>query len=99
MRALILPAFALALGAGFLAAPQAQARFNGLQVQSPSLVEDAACVVRRERVMRPGGRVEYRTVRRCGVGPGPRMGGCRVTRERVVRPNGRVIFRTVRRCG
>lgn len=101
MRALVLPAFALALGAGFLAAPQAQAqaRFNGLQVQAPSLVEDAACVVRRERVVRPNGRVIYRTVRRCGVGPGPRMGGCRVTRERVVRPNGRVIYRTVRRCG
>lgn len=95
MRALLLPAFTLALGAGFLTSPEAQARFNAAQVQAPSLVEDVACVTRRVRTVRPDGRVVYRTVRDCGVRPYPR---CRWVRERVYRPNGRVIVRDVRRC-
>jgi hypothetical protein len=78
-------------------------------VQAPSLVEQAACVVRRERVVRPNGRVVYRTVRRCGVPAwdrgyhhGHRYGygaPCRMVRERIVRPDGRVVVREVRRCG
>jgi hypothetical protein len=95
MRAIILPAFAAALGFGFLAAPEAQARFNAAQLEAPSLVEDVACVTRRVRTVRPNGRVIYQTVRTCGVRP---MERCRVVRERVYRPNGSVIVRNVRRC-
>lgn len=95
MRAIVLPVFALALGAGFFAAPQAQARFNASQIEAASLVEDAACVTRRIRTVRPNGHVVYRTVRECGVRPHER---CRWVRERVHRPNGRVIVRDVRRC-
>jgi len=100
MRAILLPAFAAALGMGFFVAPEAQARFNGAQVQAPSLVEDVACVTRRVRTVRPNGRVVYRTVRQCGVRPGwhHRAGPCRMIRERVVRPNGSVVYRTIRRC-
>ncbi|MGO4570451.1 hypothetical protein [Microvirga sp. 2TAF3] len=97
MRAIILPAFAIALGAGFFAAPEAQARFNAAQVQAPSLVEDAACVTRRVRTVRPNGRVIFRTVRECGVGVG-RPHGCRMVQERIRRPNGSVVYRNVRRC-
>jgi hypothetical protein len=99
MRAIILPAFALVLGAGLFAAPQAQARFNGAaQVEAPTLVEQAACVTRRVRTVRPNGRVVYRTERRCGVRPVRHMRNCRVIHERVVRPNGRVVYRDIRRC-
>ena len=56
MRAIILPAFALALGAGFFAAPQeAQARFSPEQVQAPSLVDNVQCITRRVRTVRPNG--------------------------------------------
>ena len=99
--AAILSALIMTAPAGAMpAAPQG--------IQLPSLVEQAGCVVRRERVVRPGGRVVYRTVRRCGVGwdrgyrHGPRYGygaPCRIVRERIVRPNGRVVVREVRRCG
>jgi hypothetical protein len=100
MRAIILPAFALALGAGFLAAPQeAQARFGAEQLQAPTLVDNVQCVTRRIRTVRPNGRVVYRTVRDCSVRPGwGRVDRCRTVRERVVRPNGRVIYRDIRRC-
>lgn len=99
MRALILPAFVVALGAGFFAAPEAQARFNAAQLQAPSLVEDVQCVTRRIRTVRPNGRVVYRTVRNCGVGQGwGRPARCRIVQERVYRPNGNVIVRNVRRC-
>jgi hypothetical protein len=99
MRALILPAFVVALGAGFLAAPEAQARFNAAQIQAPSLVEDVACVTRRVRTVRPNGRVVYRTVRRCGVPAWNRPANrCRWVQERVYRPNGNVVVRNVRRC-
>ena len=100
MRAIILPAFALALGAGFLAAPQeAQARFGAEQLQAPSLVDDVACVTRRVRTVLPNGRVVFRTVRDCGVRPHMRrVERCRTVRERVVRPNGRVVYRDIRRC-
>ena len=99
MRAIILPAFALALGAGFFSAPEAQARFNGGPLAAPSLVEDAQCVQRRIREVRPNGRVVYRTVTDCGVRARPRYRGrCRTVRERGVRPNGRVVYREIRRC-
>jgi len=100
MRAIILPAFALALGAGFFAAPQeAHARFSPERIQAPSLVDDVACVTRRVRSVRPNGNVVYRTVRQCGVRPawaGPNR--CRWVQERVYRPNGNVVVRNVRRC-
>ncbi|WP_114943140.1 hypothetical protein [Microvirga calopogonii] len=100
MRAIILPAFALALGAGFFAAPQeAQARFGAEQLQAPSLVDDVACVTRRVRTVRPNGRVVYRTVRECGVPAWQRRADrCRTVRERVVQPSGRVVYREIRRC-
>jgi hypothetical protein len=99
MRAIILPAFALVVGASFFSAPEAQARFNASPLEAPSLVEDVQCVTRQVRTVRPNGRVVYSTVRNCGVGPGPRWRDrCRTVRERVVRPNGRVVYREIRRC-
>ncbi len=90
---LIAAAFAAGL-AGF-SVGDASARFSPQAVEAPALLEEAQCVTRRIRTVRPNGRVVNRTVRRCGPGVGRR---CRVERQRVVRPNGRVIFRTVRRC-
>ena len=99
MRAIILPAFALALGTGFLAVPQAEARFSPERIQGPSLVDSVACVTQRVRTVRADGRVVYRTVRRCGVPAWQRHGNrCRWVRERVYRPNGSVVVRDVRRC-
>ncbi|NIX78313.1 hypothetical protein [Microvirga terricola] len=95
MRAVIPAAMLLLLGSSFWAASEAQARFNALPGQAPSLVEDAACVVRRVRTVLPNGRVVYQNVRQCGVRPMPR---CRLVRQRVVTPSGRVVFRGVRRC-
>ena len=100
MRASIIPAIAIVFGAGFLAsAPEAQARFSPQQIEAPSLVENVACVTRRVRMVRPNGRVVYRTVRNCGVPAWQvRPTRCRVVQERVYRPNGNVIVRNVRRC-
>ena len=96
MRSILLPAFAVVLGIGFFSAPEAQARFNPTQIESPSSIEDVACVTRRVRTVRPNGRVIYRTVRDCGVRRAPR---CRWVTERVYRPNGSVVVRNVQRCG
>ena len=64
MRAIILPAFALAFGAGFFAAPQeAQARFGAVQLEAPTLVDNVQCVTSQVRTVRPNGRAVYRTVR------------------------------------
>lgn len=100
MRALILPAIAVVIGAGFFSSTQeAQARFSPQNIEAPSLVEDVACVTRRVRTVRPNGRVVYRTVRRCGVPAWQaRRDRCRIVRERVYRPNGTVVVRNVRRC-
>ena len=100
MKRSVLPALALAFGAGlFAAAPEAQAAFGPSQLNAPSLVDNVQCVTRQVRTVRPNGRVIYRTVRNCGVGRGfGRVERCRVERERVVRPNGRVIVRSIRRC-
>ena len=99
MRAIILPAFALALGAGFFAPQEAYARFSPEQIQAPSLVDDVACVTRRIRTVRPNGRVVYRTVRQCGVPAWQRRADrCRTVQERVYRPNGNVVVRNIRRC-
>jgi hypothetical protein len=100
MRALIIPAVAVVFGAGlFGAAPEAQARFSPQKIETPSLVDNVACVTRRVRTVRPSGRVVYRTVRRCGVPAWQaRRERCRVVRERVYRPNGSVVVRSVRRC-
>jgi hypothetical protein len=99
MRIFLIPAAAFLLGAGLLAAPEAQARFSPQQVEAPSLVDNVACVTRRVRTVRPNGRVVYRTVRQCGV-PAVRrsVNRCSTVRERVVRPNGNVVYRDVRRC-
>ncbi|MGO4389017.1 hypothetical protein AB4Y85_15910 [Microvirga sp. 2YAF29] len=99
MRVFLIPAAALFLGAGFLAAPEAQARFSPQQIETPSLVDNVACVTRRVRTVRPNGRVVYRTVRQCGVPAWQRRGErCRIVRERIQRPNGSVVVRDVRRC-
>ncbi len=100
---------AAALSALVMTAPAGAMTAAPQGVQAPSLVERAACAVRRERVVRPNGGVVYRTVRRCGVPGwergyhhGPRYGygaPCRIVRERIVRPNGDVVVREVRRCG
>lgn len=84
----------LAIAAATLAAPPAQARFDKTII-APDHVEDVACRVVRTRVVRPGGRVIYRTRRVCRPAMGPR---CRVVKQRTVRPNGTVVVRTVRRC-
>lgn len=100
MRAFIIPAIAVAFGAAFFGtAPEAQARFSPQTIETPSLVDNVACVTRRVRTVRPNGRVIYRTVRQCGVPAWQRRAErCRVVRERVYRPNGSVVVRDVRRC-
>ena len=71
MRAIILPAFALILGAGFFAAPQRHRRASApsrcKRLRSSTMWQ---CITRRVRTVRPNGRVVYRTVRDCGVRPG-----------------------------
>lgn len=88
----------LAAGLAGFSAGDAQARFSPQGVDAPILLEEAQCVTRRIRTVRPNGRVIFRTVRRCGPGFGRRVDRCRTVRERIVRPNGRVIVRTIRRC-
>lgn len=85
---------AIAISSATLAAPPAHARFDKTIV-APDHVEDVACRVVRTRIVRPGGRVVFRTRRVCRPSMGPR---CRVVKQRIVRPNGRVVVRTVRRC-
>jgi hypothetical protein len=99
-----MPIAAAALAVASLAfVPGASAaRFHdpALTAQAPSLMEDVACRTVRERIVRPGGRVIFRTKRVCRPGFGRTFGGgrCRMVRERVVRPNGSVVYRSVRRC-
>lgn len=87
-----------AAGFGSFAANEAQAHFSPQAIEAPTVVEEAQCVVRRVRTVRPNGRVIVRTVRNCGPRFGRRVDRCRTVRERITRPNGRVIVRTVRRC-
>jgi len=85
-----------ALFGGLLTAPQAaHALPGGAGLAAPSLIEDVQCRTVRERIVRPSGRVVYRTVRRCAP---PHWRACRTVRERVITPGGRVIYRNVRRC-
>ena len=92
-----------AILATLFAAPAAQARMAAPVVAVPNHVEQVACRVVKDRVVRPGGRVVTTTRRVCGPGigrvMGPRVGfGCRTVKERTVRPNGTVVVRTARRC-
>ena len=92
-----------AIMATLFAAPAAQARMAAPVVAVPNHVEQVACRVVKDRVVRPGGRVVTTTRRVCGpaIGRvmGPRVGfGCRTVKERTVRPNGTVVVRTARRC-
>jgi hypothetical protein len=75
------------------------ARFHDPSLQAPALAEPVACRTVRERVVRPGGAIVFRTKRVCGPGWGGGGGGCKVVRERVHRPGGAVVFRTKRVCG
>lgn len=92
MRTLLVASLAAAAALGSLSATGAQARFYTPQLEAPSLVEEAACTVRRVRTVRPNGRVVYRTVQRCTAPV------CRTVRQVVRRPGGQVIYQTVRRC-
>jgi hypothetical protein len=85
---------AAAIAAATFVTPPAHARFDKTIV-APDHIEDVACRVVRTRVVRPGGRVVFRTRRVCGPAVGPR---CRVVQQRTVRPNGTVVVRSVRRC-
>ncbi|MGD9924272.1 MAG: hypothetical protein AB7V13_22950 [Pseudorhodoplanes sp.] len=85
---------AAAIAAAAVATPPAHARFDKT-IAVPNQVEAVACRVVRTRVVRPGGRVVFRTRRVCRPSIGPR---CRMFKQRIVRPNGRVVVRTVRRC-
>lgn len=86
----------------FAAIPATQAATFDRSLSVPSLTEDVACRVVRERIVRPNGRVVIRQTRQCGPGPmmgrGYRGGECRVVRDRIVRPNGSVDIRTRRVC-
>lgn len=97
MKQLFIAAALIAGLAGF-SANEAQARFSPQSIETPTLLEEAQCVTRRVRTVRPNGRVVNRTVRRCGPGFGRRVDRCRTVRERITRPNGRVIVRSIRRC-
>lgn len=91
-------AAAAVLGAVLTMPHQAQALIANPAVSAPSVTQDVACRTVRERVVRPGGRVIYRTSRVCTptfVRPAAR---CSTVRERIVRPNGTIVFKTVRRC-
>lgn len=105
MKKILIGAAVAAMSLTAFAVPEASARFFDPALQGPDLVEQAQCVVRRERVVRPNGAVVYRTARRCGGmdrgfgrGMGGGMGGCRVVRERIERPNGNTVIRTRRVC-
>ena len=86
-----------------LATPQAQAMVANPGVSAPAVAESVACRTVRTRVVRPNGRVVYRTKRSCGHGMmhrhhGYRHHGCRMERQRIVRPNGAVVYKQIRRC-
>ena len=98
MKRFLLSVAAAAAAVVVLSTPEASARFYDRGLQGPTLVEEAACRVRRVRVVRPNGRVIRKVVRRCGPGIGRSVERCRVVRKRIVRPNGRVVVRSVRRC-
>ena len=97
MKRMIVGIAALAVGAILAGTPsQAATLMDPGLAKAGSLVEDVACVTRRERVRGPGGRWMTRTVRDCG----PRMARphCRTVQERVRRPGGRVVVQTRRIC-
>jgi hypothetical protein len=74
------------------------ARFQDPALRTPPMVENVACRVVRERIVRPNGRVVYRTKNVCSRGHSWRGRNCRTVRERIVRPSGAVVYRSVRRC-
>ena len=94
MRLFLATIGATAIAAVALMTPPAHARFDKT-IAVPNQVEAVACRVVRTRVVRPSGRVVFRTRRVCRPAMGPR---CRVVKHRTVRPNGSVVVRTVRRC-
>jgi hypothetical protein len=62
------------------------------------MAETVACRMVRSRVVRPNGRVTYKTERRCRPSFGRSYPRCKHIRTRTVRPNGTVVYRNVRRC-
>jgi hypothetical protein len=90
---------AFGLGAGLATSQRAEAMVANPGVSAPALVDHVACRTVRTRVVRPSGRVVYRTTRRCG----PRRWArphhrCVMERQRIVRPSGAVVYKRVRRC-
>ncbi len=96
-----------AILATLFAAPAAQARMAAPAIATPNHVEQVACRIVKDRVVRPGGRVVVTTRQVCGPAVGPVVvaprrvyvaPACRVVKERIVKPNGTVVVRSVRRC-
>lgn len=89
-------------GLALLAVVPAEAASFDRSLAVPTLTQDVACRMMRERIVRPNGSVVIRQTRQCGPGPmmgrGFRGGDCRVMRDRFVRPNGSVDIRTRRVC-
>ena len=73
-------------------------------LQAPGSIEAVACRNVRERLLLPGGRVEYVTRQDCSSDSnssgtsGTAQSGCRQVRERVLQPNGSVAYLSVNRC-
>lgn len=77
-------------------APANAAPIQPSAIVAPSLLDQVACRMVRQRIVRPNGRVVFRTVRSCDRAQF--RPNCRVKQVRTVRPNGRVIHRTIRTC-
>lgn len=95
----------LLLGGAMVLPQTASAMTVNPAVKAPSSLETVACRTVRERIVRPNGRVVYRSSRVCTPGIPPVVRpivrprpACSTVRERTVTPSGRVIVRTVRRC-
>jgi hypothetical protein len=98
----ILPISTLGMAAAMLAfadhGAQALTPDHSLSASPP--VENVACRVVRERVVRPFGPPVFREREVCAAPSAPVVAaqGCEFRSERIVRPDGSVVFRKVRRC-
>lgn len=89
----------LGLGSGLATPQHAEAMVANPGVSAPVVVDQVACRTVRTRVVRPNGRVVYRTTRRCGPPHWARPHRrCVMERQRIVRPNGAVVYKRIRRC-
>ncbi|MBN9013156.1 MAG: hypothetical protein J0H25_08920 [Rhizobiales bacterium] len=97
LRTSVLVAAAL-LGLGLAVPQSAEAMVVNPGVSAPSVVDTVACRTVRSRIVRPGGRVVYKTTRQCTPHWSHHRRGCVMERQRIVRPNGAVVYKQVRRC-